>query len=69
MIHEGTFTRWRKSTWSSGGDNCVEVGFSDDGRVGLRDTEQDERGPWLIFRAGEWDAFLRGVKGGEFDPN
>ena len=67
MINEDTFTGWRKSTWSSGGDNCVEIGFADDGRVGIRDTEQEGRGPWLIFRAGEWDAFRRGIKDGEFD--
>jgi hypothetical protein len=67
MINEDTFTGWRKSTWSSGGDNCVEIGFADDGRVGIRDTEQGGHGPWLIFRAGEWDAFRRGVKDGEFD--
>lgn len=66
MNHEDTFTGWRKSSWSSGGDNCVEIGFAADGRVGVRDTEHEGRGPWLVFTAGEWDAFLQGVRDGEF---
>lgn len=67
MISENSFKNWHKATFSSGGDNCVEVGFAEDGRVGLRDTELDGHGPTLVFTAGEWDAFLRGVKDGQFD--
>jgi hypothetical protein len=67
MNDDDTFRGWRKSTWSSGGDNCVEVAYATDGRVGLRDTELEGRGPLLVFTPGEWDAFLQGVKGGEFD--
>jgi hypothetical protein len=67
MIDDDTFTGWRKSSLSSGGDNCVEVGFAADGRVAVRDTEHDGRGPALVFTPGEWEAFLGGVQGGEFD--
>lgn len=67
MIHDDTFKNWRKASFSSGGDNCVEVGFAEDGRVGLRDTETDGHGPTLVFRADEWDAFLAGVRDGQFN--
>jgi Domain of unknown function (DUF397) len=58
---------WRKSSFSSGsGGNCVEVAkLPDDGRV-LRNSK-DPDGPAVSYTAAEWDAFLRGVKGGEFD--
>ena len=61
MLRDDTFTGWRKSSLSSGGDNCVEVGFAADGRVAVRDTEMDGHGPLLVFLPGEWDAFLGGA--------
>lgn len=57
---------WVKSTRSSGNcDNCVEVAFVD-GAIAVRDSK-DPHGPALIYTHDEWDAFLHGVKGGEFD--
>lgn len=57
---------WVKSTRSSGNcDNCVEVAFVD-GAVAVRDSK-DRQGPALIYTREEWDAFLGGVKDGEFD--
>ncbi len=35
-------------------------------RVPLRNS-RDPDGPVLVFTAGEWDAFVAGVKRGEFD--
>jgi hypothetical protein len=67
MTIERTFTGWRKSSLSSGGDNCVEVGFADDGTIGVRDTKQRGEGPILEFFPAEWEAFLGGVRSGEFD--
>jgi hypothetical protein len=64
---DDTFTGWRKSSLSSGGDNCVEVGFASDGRVAVRDTEMEGHGPLLVFTPDEWDAFLGGAAKGEFD--
>jgi hypothetical protein len=66
-MHERTFSGWHKSTLSSGGDNCVEVGFADDGTVGVRDTKQHGQGPVLEFTPSEWSAFVGGVRQGEFD--
>ncbi|MET8001157.1 DUF397 domain-containing protein [Nonomuraea glycinis] len=57
---------WRKSTRSrSNGGNCVEVAELSGRRRGVRDSKNPV-GPALIFTAGEWDAFIRGVKNGEF---
>lgn len=60
------FLTWRKSTRSSGGDNCVEVSFALDGSVGVRDSKNREKAV-LVFTATEWSAFTGGVQDGEFD--
>ena len=58
---------WRKSSRSSGnGGSCVEIAFLDDGITAVRDTK-DRNGPALLFRPDEWEAFVDGVKNGEFD--
>jgi hypothetical protein len=49
----------------SGG--CIGVAALPDGGVVVRDTKSAD-GPVLTFTADEWDAFLRGVAAGEFDP-
>jgi hypothetical protein len=56
---------WRKSTFSTT-NGCVEVAVVGD-RIGVRDSKQQGQGPVLEFTAAEWDAFLGGVRGGEFD--
>lgn len=61
-----TFTGWRKSTRSGGGDNCVEVATATDGHIGVRDSKNPDRAV-LEFTPAEWDAFLAGAKDGEFD--
>jgi hypothetical protein len=57
-------TGWRKSSRSQF-NNCVEVCFVGDD-VPLRNS-RDPDGPVLVFTAPEWDAFVEGVKRGEFD--
>lgn len=59
------FKVWRKSSFSNSGDNCVEVSFSEDGRVGVRDSKDRMLLPHVYTRS-EWDAFLAGVANGEF---
>jgi len=55
---------WRKSS-NSGDGECVEVAIAV-GAVGVRDSKNPDAGT-LVFTAGEWSAFIRGVKSGEFD--
>lgn len=58
--------RWFKSSYSGGNDNCVEIAYLDGGMVGVRDSKNPGAGA-LVFTPGEWDAFLDGARGGEFD--
>ncbi|NRQ35615.1 DUF397 domain-containing protein [Nonomuraea sp. NN258] len=58
---------WVKSSHSgSNGGNCVEIAELTCGRRGIRDSK-NPNGPILVFTLSEWDAFINGVKGGEFD--
>jgi len=56
---------WRKSA-ESGVNGCVEVAFVE-GNVAVRHS-RDHTGPVLIFTVAEWQAFLTGVRDGEFEP-
>jgi hypothetical protein len=57
-----TETNWRKSSYSGGsGGQCVEVA-SADGRVSVRDTKDNERGPVLRVSVDEWARFARALK-------
>lgn len=56
---------FRKSSFSTYLVACVEVGVRD-GMIRVRDSK-DRDGGELTFNAEEWDAFVRGVKAGEFD--
>lgn len=60
---------WRKSSFSGLGGNgtdCVEVAFLPDGGVAIRDTKDRSVAPHR-YTAAEWDAFVAGVRAGEFD--
>lgn len=57
---------WFKSSFSNGSGTCVEVAFTSDGGVGVRDSK-DADSPVLSFTAAEWHAFVAGAKHGEFD--
>ncbi|GIH99241.1 hypothetical protein Pta02_12500 [Planobispora takensis] len=68
---------WRKSSRSTDGGDCVEVavvpggpaasepGSASGGLYLVRDSK-DPDGPALTFTSDEWDAFVTGVKRGEF---
>jgi len=58
--------RWRTSSYSGGAQQCVEVAKAQDGGRWLRDTKDRSRSAHY-FTAAEWDAFIKGVKNGEFD--
>jgi Domain of unknown function (DUF397) len=57
---------WRKSSFSFANGNCLEAS-SASASVLVRDTKNHGRGPVLRFTADEWDAFIGGVRNGEFD--
>ena len=65
---------WLKSSYSDISFACVEVSGVPEGyvpskegtRVLVRDSK-DPDGPVLEFSRDEWDAFLAGVRNGEFD--
>ena len=61
---------WRKSSFSGGADGgggqCVEVAALDDGRIAVRNSNAPEAG-FVVFTRAEMDAWVKGVKAGEFD--
>jgi hypothetical protein len=57
--------RWRKSSYSDNGGNCVEVATDLPHIVAVRDSKNPS-GPALSFGSEEWSAFAAGVKRGEF---
>ncbi len=57
---------WVKSSLSFANGNCVEVSDQPEGTVGVRNSRERE-GPVLRFTPDEWQAFLGGVRNGEFD--
>ena len=59
---------WIKSSYSNGngGNNCVEVRPAGIG-VEVRDSKDGPLGCRLLFTRAEWEAFLAGIKAGEFD--
>lgn len=57
---------WRKSSYSNGqGGNCVETCVLPGGGRAVRHSK-DPSGPTLVFSAAEWQAFIAGLKVGEF---
>jgi hypothetical protein len=58
---------FRTSSFCDAG-GCVEVGRGADGSFTVRDTKDPGRRDTLRFTTQEWDAFVKGVKAGEFDP-
>jgi Domain of unknown function (DUF397) len=62
---------FRKSSFSGHmNSNCVEVAFSNSKHAPPTATMRNSRfpdGPELVFTEAEWNAFIAGVKEGEFD--
>jgi hypothetical protein len=60
-----TAAKWRKSSYSGSGNNCVEVAEVADARA-VRDSKNPDGGH-LIFGADAWHAFITDVKRGRYD--
>lgn len=56
--------KWRRSTSCNAG-NCVEVAAIDGG-VALRDSKNRD-GAILTYSRSEWEAFVTGIRSGDFD--
>lgn len=57
---------WVKSSLSFANGNCLEVAALPGGDVGVR-SSRDPEGAVLRFTPDEWQAFIGGVRNGEFD--
>jgi hypothetical protein len=57
---------WKKSSLSAYNGNCVEVAGLTNDWIRVRDSKHP-RGAVLNFTPAEWDAFVGGVRNGEFD--
>lgn len=58
---------WRTSSFTGSNEgSCVEVAFLPGGGVAVRDTKDRSRAPHR-YTAAEWEAFVAGVRAGEFD--
>ena len=58
--------QFKTSSWTGGIiARCVTVAKTDKG-VAVRDTKDPDKNT-LYFKKGEWKAFIKGVKAGEFD--
>ena len=57
---------WRRSHRSGAIGNCVEIAPLDGGEIAMRNSRHPN-GPALVYTRAEVEAFLTGVKDGEFD--
>ncbi len=57
---------WQQSGRSNPSGNCVECAALPDGGVAVRNS-RDPEGPALIYTPAEIEAFILGVRDGDFD--
>jgi hypothetical protein len=60
-------SNWIKSSLSFVHGNCVEVRALPGGQFEVRNSRFPDQAS-LTFTSGEWEAFLGGIRAGEFDP-
>lgn len=65
QVIEKVSAGWRKSTYSTGQGECIEVADGFSGVVPVRDSK-DPDGPSLIFRTESFAAFVAAIKDGQF---
>ena len=62
--HGATLT-WRSARCST--QSCVEVANLAEGGVAIRDSKAGDTSAVLLFSGDEWNAFVTGIKAGDFD--
>ncbi|MFJ4907850.1 DUF397 domain-containing protein [Streptomyces sp. NPDC093249] len=60
--HAPTGPAWRRSSYSSGNGQCVEVGSGLPGIVPVRDSKTAPAGPHLTVEAHAWTSFVSALK-------
>ncbi|MGW6459749.1 DUF397 domain-containing protein [Streptomyces sp. NPDC055078] len=65
MQHEPTAPVWRKSSYSSGNGQCIEVSDDFPGVIPVRDSKAPV-GPQLAFGPSAWTSFMGAVKNETF---
>jgi hypothetical protein len=63
-VNRSATLAWRRSSRCESG-SCVEVALAGDG-VAIRDSKHPG-GANLLFTRGEWEAFVEGVRAGDFE--
>ncbi|MFG2232828.1 DUF397 domain-containing protein [Streptomyces sp. NPDC048723] len=53
--------RWRRSSRSTGMNNCVEAAVLDGGLLAVRDSKRTD-GPAVLFTGPAWTGFLASVR-------
>jgi Domain of unknown function (DUF397) len=56
---------WRKSSRSYGSGQCIEIAESSGAEIAVRDSK-NVRGAILTFSSTQWNAFVAGVRRGDF---
>lgn len=59
--------KWKKSSFTNP-ETCVEVAKTPAGGFLVRNSNSPDSGT-AEFTNAEWEAFIKGVKHGEFDPD
>lgn len=59
--------QWRKSSYSGGSGNCVEIAARPADLVAVRDSKHPD-GPVLLFTASGFSDFVTAVRTGAFTP-
>ncbi|WP_406437248.1 DUF397 domain-containing protein [Streptomyces sp. NBC_00631] len=60
--HDLSTAMWIKSSYSQGGDNCLEVAVGHPTLIPVRDSKTAPLGPELVFRSAAWSAFVENLK-------
>ncbi|ASR34572.1 DUF397 domain-containing protein [Prauserella marina] len=65
MVDDLSRASWRKSTYSGGGNDCVEVAFLNEG-MAVRDSKNPKAGA-LRLPESEWKLLMAAARSGSLD--